>query len=219
MDSRLLAVAMLVFAAGCVELQGGSGNDSGNIQANATSGYVGSPKLLFRLYDNNLGDYASGALLCQNWSGARIEPSGTMIVKADIVVGECAVGLPHDGYVLYLPLTIDPEFLSLLNSTDEYALRYDSRNFEYRYFIFVDQESVPLQGLLYLEGRLIGQTDRQGVIAVNLTHLHPGNITFSWIVGDMSPAEWELQYLASDMKSLFIRVPADTRGLNVTAEP
>ena len=215
MDPKCLAVMSLVIVCGCMGAPGGSSNGT---RVQPVAGYVANSTLLFRLYDNDVGQYASGALLCQNWSGANIPPEGSRIRKADIVVGECAVGLPYGGYALYLPLTIDEGFLALLNGTDEYVLRFNSKDFDRRYFLFVSERSVPLQGELYLDGRMIGRTDEQGVIAVNLTVLHPGNMTFRWVVGAGSPAEWDIQYIESDLKDLFIRVPADTRGTSVNPE-
>lgn len=207
---RFIFLLSLVVVCGCV----GAG---GAKTVNKPAAYAYNSSLVFRLYDNTRGEYAQGALLCQNWSGARIYAGGAILDKRKIVPGECAVALTYNGTRLYLPLEIDDDFLAFLNGTDEYVLRFNSKDFEKRYFLFVDENGQPLQGLLYLDGKMISQSDGKGIFAANLTDLHPGNITFRWVVDGNVPAEWTVNYIKSDMDNLFIRVPSDTRGLNITS--
>ena len=195
-----MAAAMLC---GCLT---GEWQQTGEVNASATKP-PNDNITIFRLYDDRTQKHVPGTLINENQGRIQIPTDGAEIPRDMFKEGPYMINISHRGGYVFLPFVVDKERLEELKQTYEYTLRFDSTDLDKRFFTVIDENTIPLMGVLSLDGEELGVTDEYGVITVNITKLHPGKMLFTWYSRGRIPASWELEYIESDMRYLYLQIP------------
>jgi hypothetical protein len=213
---RLAYVALLVLVvSGCVSQAQYGGAQTSQEPEPATTQTTESAApvddgVVFRLYDVYSDRQVDGELLTPNSTVYDIGRQNRTIPKTAFSNSEYAIRLTHIGREVFMPFNIDLDRLDTIRNASEYTVKFDQRELDSRFFQVFDQDSNPLMGVILLDNVTLGSTDIDGVVSVDLSILHPGTLTFVWYDNDRAAGSWELTYLETDMRYLYIRIPVNT---------
>jgi hypothetical protein len=137
-------------------------------------------------------------------------PTGAILAKKDIVGGRYSVLVDYEGTVVSIPLELDHDRVSQMNTSKQYVMEVDGPELRNRYFMVIDKDETALAGMLSLDNVTVGVTDEEGIIQVGYGTLHPGTMAFTWIKNGRPQGMWELDYTSEDVQYLYFKIPIDT---------